>query len=65
MAPNKRKISAITTMLLLQEEEEHAVGKKKRDIWMKSWLKKKEQFSHMSLLKELKENNPGDFRNYL
>lgn len=25
----------------------------------------RDQFSHMSLLRELKENNPDDFRNYL
>ena len=65
MAPSKKKISAIITVLLLQEEEESKICKKKRDVWVKTWLKNKEKFSHMSLLKELQENNPDDFRNYL
>ena len=31
---------------------------------MYSNLKKMEEFSHMTLLKELKENNPDDFKDY-
>ena len=38
--------------------------KRKRFCWSKEWFKKKE-YSHMTLLKELKENNPDDFKNYL
>ena len=39
--------------------------KKKQTSWTKNWLLNREQFSHMSLLRELQENNPDDFRNYL
>lgn len=39
--------------------------KKKRTSWTKNWLLNRDQFSHMSLLRELQENNPDDFRNYL
>lgn len=39
--------------------------KRKRSCWTKKWLQRRDEFSHMTLLKELKENNPDDFRNYL
>ncbi|PIO28599.1 hypothetical protein AB205_0075300 [Aquarana catesbeiana] len=36
-----------------------------RSIWAKTWLLIRDQFSHMPLLRELQENNPNDYRNYL
>lgn len=39
--------------------------KQKRSSWFKNRLLNHEQFSHMSLLQELQEKNPEDFRNYL
>lgn len=38
---------------------------KKRSTWSKQWLQNRENYSHMTLLRELQENNPDDFRNYL
>lgn len=39
--------------------------KRRRSQWTKQWLRKRERYSHMTLLRDLKENNPDDFRNYL
>ncbi|XP_050307342.1 uncharacterized protein LOC126747932 [Anthonomus grandis grandis] len=38
---------------------------KKRACWTKKWLEERSQFGHIPLLKELRENNPNDFKNYL
>ena len=38
---------------------------KRKRLWVKSWLQQKDRFSHMQLIKHLKDNNPEDFRNYL
>ncbi|XP_068225317.1 putative nuclease HARBI1 [Palaemon carinicauda] len=65
MTPSKRKISAVMVIALLHDEYEHDICKKSRKVWMKPWLRKRENFYHMTLLKELKENNPEDYRNYL
>lgn len=50
-------------VLAIQEVEKEK--NKRRRIWNKDWLKNRENCSHMKLLKELKENNPDDFRDYL
>lgn len=39
--------------------------KKKRRMWQKNWLANREKYYHMSLLRELRDNNPDDFKNYL
>ena len=57
MALIKRKKSAVITALLNQEDD-YEIRSKKRRLWSKEWLRKREKFSHMMLLKELKENNP-------
>lgn len=36
-----------------------------RRKWMKNWLSRRNDFSHMSLLRELRANDPNDYRNYL
>ena len=56
------KEKALPTLVLLSAMKPK---KRKRSCWSKEWLKKREEYSHMTLLKELKENNPNDFRNYL
>lgn len=38
--------------------------KRKRKQWMKEWLKKRNQFTHVNLLNEL-SLEPSDWRNYL
>ena len=37
---------------------------KKRNIWVKKWSSKREQFSHTKLLQELRMES-SDWRNYL
>ena len=64
MVVSKRKKSAII-IALLNQEDDYEIRSKKRRLWSKEWLRKREKFSHMMLLKELKENNPEDYRNYL
>ena len=56
------KEKALATLVLLSAMKPR---KRKRSCWSKEWLKKRDEYSHMTLLKELKENNPNDFRNYL
>lgn len=51
--------------LLYEDEEEEMQLKKKRRMWSKNWFLKKEEFSNERLLKELKENEPQDYRNYM
>ncbi|XP_069596081.1 uncharacterized protein [Ranitomeya imitator] len=46
----------------LQEERR---PKRKRRMWTRSWLQKRSTLSHMGLIRELRDNNPHDFRNYL
>lgn len=36
----------------------------KRKRWVKDWLKKREQFSHMVLLKEILKTDADDYKNY-
>ena len=37
----------------------------RRRFWTKNWLRQRDQFSHMPLLREIQENNPNDYRNFL
>ncbi|XP_025419487.1 uncharacterized protein LOC112689835, partial [Sipha flava] len=36
-----------------------------RRKWVKNWLARRDLFGHMTLLKELNENEPNDLKNYL
>ncbi|KAK9883246.1 hypothetical protein WA026_001435 [Henosepilachna vigintioctopunctata] len=36
----------------------------KRKRWMKEWLKKREQYSHILLLNEIRDTGPEDYKNY-
>ncbi|PIO32669.1 hypothetical protein AB205_0127430 [Aquarana catesbeiana] len=40
-------------------------SRSRMSIWAKTWLLNRDQFSHMPLLRELQENNPNDYQNYL
>lgn len=44
---------------------EYLLKKRVRRKWAKNWLSHRNDFSHMSLLRELRANDPNDFRNYL
>jgi len=39
--------------------------KKKRKTWVNKWIEQRSEQSNVTLLKDLKENNPDDFKNYL
>lgn len=54
-----RKVAA--AVIVLDNENQ----KKKRKYWGKSWLEEREKYRHINLIKELRENNPDDFKNYL
>ncbi|KAK9887976.1 hypothetical protein WA026_000267 [Henosepilachna vigintioctopunctata] len=36
----------------------------KRKRWMKEWLKKREEYSHILLLNEIRDTEPEDYKNY-
>ena len=36
----------------------------KRKRWMQEWLKKREQYSHVLLLNEIRDTEPEDYKNY-
>ena len=36
-----------------------------RKTWVKKWIEQRSEQSNVTLLKDLKENNPDDFENYL
>lgn len=40
-------------------------NKRERKVWQKKWLQDRERHSDMKLLKELRQNYPDDFKNYL
>lgn len=42
----------------------HETSKKKknRKTWVKKWIEQRSQQSNVTLLKDLKENNPDDFK---
>ncbi|KAG8323338.1 hypothetical protein J6590_006345 [Homalodisca vitripennis] len=39
--------------------------KRKKRVWMKEWLKRRNQFTHEILLNELRTNEPNDFKNFV
>ena len=55
-------ILAVVGLLLSIKSKRHRY--KKRTIWCKEWLKKRERYSHINLLKELRFH-PKDWHNYL
>lgn len=69
---------ASSTFNLLSTKEIIAIGvavglscfdekkkKKQRKKWSKNWLLERKKYSHMNLLRELQQNEQGDFLNYL
>ncbi|KAK9711648.1 hypothetical protein QE152_g25335 [Popillia japonica] len=58
---NKSKISCVATALILSLKQKE----KKKRRWMKDWFKKRDEYTHENLLRELKLSEPTDFRNFL
>ncbi|XP_077148278.1 uncharacterized protein LOC143808983 [Ranitomeya variabilis] len=61
----ERALIAAALMLEGQRLKEESRPKRQRRMWVRSWLLKRSRLSHMRLIRELRENNPHDFRNYL
>jgi hypothetical protein len=60
----KKKVAAIlATVLLLDDLEEERIKKKRK--WCKNWFIKRNLYSHMRLLRQLRENEPHDLKSYL
>jgi hypothetical protein len=64
MATAQKRTAAVVLLALAVEEESNKIRKRRR-LWCKSWLQKRDRYSDMRLLRELQENNPDDFKNYL
>nr|XP_022907301.1 protein ALP1-like [Onthophagus taurus] len=47
-------------MIMLNDEK-----KKKKRVWTKEWLRNRERFTHLRLLKSIQASEPPDFINYL
>lgn len=41
-----------------------SIRRVRRNRWMKEWLKKREEYSHMRLLREIRLTDTEDFHNY-
>jgi hypothetical protein len=39
--------------------------KNERKLWVKKWRHNRDQYKHTLLLREFRENDPQDFKNYL
>lgn len=59
----KKKIAIICAMAIVAHET--SKKKKNRRTWVKKWIEQRSEQSNVTLLKDLKENNPDDFKNYL
>jgi uncharacterized Fe-S radical SAM superfamily protein PflX len=64
MATARKQTAAVAVLAIAIEKESNKIRKRRR-FWCKSWLQRRDQYSDMRLLRELQENNPNDFKNYL
>ena len=46
-------------------EEETYVPRRKRAKWSKEWFLQRSKFGHTKLLRELSQDEPSDFKNFL
>ena len=56
---------AIPVAVALAVEEETDVPRRKRAKWSKEWFLQRSKFGHIKLLRELSQNEPSDFKNFL
>jgi hypothetical protein len=64
MAPSKKVVASLVTLLVLDNKEKQEKVKKKKK-WCKNWLLHRHLYSHMNLLNELRVYKPADFKHYL
>lgn len=65
MHEGQRSKTCIIGLGVLFIQKYHQKSKRKQRMWTKQWLQNRDQYSHMQLIRELKENNPDDYKNYL
>lgn len=56
-----RAIACAALYIIFNEEE----TKTKRKTWVKKWRLDRDRYGHMPLLRELRDNDPEDYKNYL
>lgn len=61
MPLTKKQLLAV---VLIMENDDNTVKKKKK-VWVKEWLKNRDQCSDLNLLRELRTSSPDDYRNFL
>jgi hypothetical protein len=64
LATAQKRTAAVVLLALAVDEEWNKIRKRRR-FWCKAWLQKRDRYSDMRLLRELQENIPDDFKNYL
>jgi hypothetical protein len=55
-----RAIACAALYIIFNKEE-----KNKRKTWVKKWRFDRNRYGHMPLLRELRDNDPEDYKNYL
>jgi hypothetical protein len=56
-----RAIACAALYILFNKEEK----KTKRKTWVKKWRLDRDRYGHTPLLRELRDNDPEDYKNYL
>ena len=64
MVTAQKQMAAVVLLALAVQEESNKIWKRRR-FWCKSWLQRRDRYSDMRLLRELQEDNPDNFKNYL
>ena len=60
----KNKKIATIGLCVVRIAQENKITKN-RSKWVKKWILEKERYGHMPLIRELKENEQDDLKNYL
>ena len=66
-APAHRRVCVVQSVCvdLIVLDLDEAMNRVRRRSWTNNRLLQRDQFSHMPLLREIQENNPDDYRNFL
>jgi hypothetical protein len=59
---NKKKIVAAAGLVAVYN---YMLKRKNISKWVKNWIANRNVFGHMSLLRELSDNEPNDLKKYL
>ena len=62
---SRRRDRAVHVVMMCAASRLRSLRRARRTLWAKNWFLCRDQFSHMPLLREIQENNPDDFRNFL